>query len=191
VYICIAQGVSSKYIRYDPRTESYIIDPSLKLPTSVRDSVLSLCELGWLYSKVIAYCNASEGLSISKGLIVQAFGYSLQEELHDYYRLLAILEQELGKSNNNLGRPATNSSDTSVDDDDSLTVIENKNHRLSIMRLRTWLQEPIDRFLICDCICLTIIMIAIKSVVVIAECVCWRNWWMRWVRLQVVRWRLD
>ena len=55
-----------------------MLDPALRLPTCVRDTVLTLCELGWLYSKVSAYCASSEGLEASKGLVVQAFGFSLQ-----------------------------------------------------------------------------------------------------------------
>jgi hypothetical protein len=72
------QGITSKHIRYDPRSESYIIDPSLKLPGSVKDTVLCLCELGWLFNKVVVYCNSADGQNMSKGLIVQAFGYALQ-----------------------------------------------------------------------------------------------------------------
>eukprot|EP01035_Chromulina_nebulosa_P017803 gene17803-23411_t len=31
------------------------------------------------------------------GLLAQAFSFAIQEELHDYYRLLAVLEQELNR----------------------------------------------------------------------------------------------
>ena len=64
---------------------------------TVKDTVLCLCELGWLYSKVSTYISSCEKATVSRGLAVQAFTYALQEELHDYYRLLAVLEQELAR----------------------------------------------------------------------------------------------
>jgi hypothetical protein len=47
--------------------------------------------------KVSTYIQSCEKATVSKGLVVQAFSFSLQEELHDYYRLLAVLEQELAR----------------------------------------------------------------------------------------------
>ena len=64
---------------------------------TVKDTVLCLSELGWLYSKVSTYITSCEKATVSRGLAVQAFTYALQEELHDYYRLLAVLEQELAR----------------------------------------------------------------------------------------------
>ena len=84
------QGVSSKHIRFDPRSESYVLDPALKLPTCVRDTVLSLCELGWLFSKVSSYCASSEGLEASKGLVVQAFGFALQ--VNSFYTIILLCD---------------------------------------------------------------------------------------------------
>lgn len=90
-----------KHIKYDARSESYIIDPALHLPATARDMTLSICELGWLYAKVSAYLTRifGGGATDSQGLVVQAFGFALQEELQDYYRLLAVLEQEISKQN--------------------------------------------------------------------------------------------
>lgn len=90
------QGISGTYIKYDLRSESYVIDPSLQLVGPVRDLVLGMCEIGWLYNKVSKYISKVEKTAIN-GLVSQSFGYAIQEELHDYYRLLAVLEQELGR----------------------------------------------------------------------------------------------
>lgn len=88
---------------------------------------LCLCELGWLFSKVDGYVQSvlRDNLHLHNGLIVQAFAFALQDELHDYYRLLAVLEQECVRK-----------SETSLDASKGLTLI----------RLRTWLHEPIERF---------------------------------------------
>lgn len=81
--ICVlydGQGVTGKHIKYDSRTESYVVDPMLQLPLPARDIVLCICELGWLYNKVSAYLKTvfQGGGPDSKGLIVQAFGFALQ-----------------------------------------------------------------------------------------------------------------
>lgn len=91
------QGISGTHIKYDMRSESYVIDPSMHLIGPARDIVLTMCELGWLYNKVSIYISKVEKTAIN-GLVSQSFGYSIQEELHDYYRLLAVLEQELGRN---------------------------------------------------------------------------------------------
>jgi hypothetical protein len=197
-----------------------VLDPALKLNSTVRDAVLCVCELGWLYGRVAGYLKgvlAAGGDSL--GVVVQAFGFALQvlqscnilsvycifisrrlrrsfditmwekfislpklwlfhplfpffppmqEELHDYYRLLAVLEQELQitaktgilsaayqderrlvqrpedlqshrrhRSNAETGKvEATGSS--AVEGDAGAPG-------LTLLRLRAWLQEPIER----------------------------------------------
>ena len=134
----------------------------------MRDLTLCICELGWLYNKVNEYLkrvfqtgpssgNISGAVLIteSKGLVVQAFGFALQEELHDYYRLLAILEQELVKENNPpLVNTATTTSTPVTGRDREFqskhgSASENGstqgNAGLTLLRLKAWMQEPIER----------------------------------------------
>ena len=141
----IFQGVVGAHIRYDTRSESYVLDPSLGLSCPAKDIVLCLCELGWLYAKVDAYINKTENAS-SRGLIAQAFGFALQEELSDYYRLLAVLESELirttkdveeGKEEKKLGR-AWGGEELEEERFDS-------SSGLTLLRLRAWMSEPIER----------------------------------------------
>lgn len=73
----IFQGLEGKSIKYDVRSESYVLDPDLRLEAPVRDTILSLCEIGWLYQQIHKYVKAVEGDS-TKGLVVQAFCYSIQ-----------------------------------------------------------------------------------------------------------------
>ena len=126
-----------KHIRYDQRSESYVIDPSLRLSYPAKDAVLCMCELGWLYTKVETYTNRIECGEI-KGLVAQAFGFALQEELHDYYRLLAILEQELARRGERL-QQGVRSADSF--EDERLQ----SSSGLTLLRLRAWMQEPLDR----------------------------------------------
>lgn len=71
--------MSGKHIKYDMRSESYLVDPSLQLPVPARDMVLCIAELGWLYNRVAAFLKGVFNSSPeSKGLITQAFGAALQ-----------------------------------------------------------------------------------------------------------------
>lgn len=120
----IFQGIAGRHIKYEPRSEQYVIDPSLGVREAVRDTVLCLCELGWLYSKVAAYVQKAE--KDTKGIVVQAFGFALQQELHDYFRLLAILEAEVSKDRGGGGGAG-------------------EANGLTLLRLRAWMSEPLER----------------------------------------------
>jgi hypothetical protein len=137
--VYVLQGINSHTIKYDLRTESYVIDPSLQLPNPVRDLILTMCELGWLFMKITNYLKqilhntnsnnnhysttinngtmSSSRNSNYKGVLVEAFGYAIQEEMQDYYRLLAVLEQEIL-------RTRTNNNHTNNNHNLQVTVIE-------------------------------------------------------------------
>jgi gamma-tubulin complex component 3 len=75
----IFQGINGKHIKYDPRSENYVLDPQVKvsMPPPVRDMTLCLCEVGWLFDKISKYTIKVES-SEAIGLISQAFAFSLQ-----------------------------------------------------------------------------------------------------------------
>lgn len=75
----IVQGLNGKHIKYDTKTENYVIDPALKLTAPVKDTVLCLCELGWLYMKVQEYVAGVTSVNSSNycGLVTQSFGYAI------------------------------------------------------------------------------------------------------------------
>ena len=50
--VFVFQGISGQRIRLDRKSESFLIDPSLHLSPSATDTVLGLCEVGWLYQRV-------------------------------------------------------------------------------------------------------------------------------------------
>jgi hypothetical protein len=75
---------------------------------------------------------------------VQAFSFALQEELHDYYRLLAVLEQELARKV--LAKDQPPSADASSDSSKWVESVDPKGTSgLTLLRLRAWMQEPMDR----------------------------------------------
>jgi hypothetical protein len=74
--------------------------------------------------------------------------------LHDYYRLLAILEQELIRTRHdasNAKESVANTNDYQVKfPDEGRDLVGSDQHYtgtsgLTIIRLRTWMQEPLDR----------------------------------------------
>jgi gamma-tubulin complex component 3 len=126
----VFQGIAGRHIKFDPRSEQYVVDPGLPIKSTVKDLVLSLCELGWLYTKVEVYIQRAEADRF-RGLVMHALGFALQEELHDYYRLLAVLEQELGRRVKLLQSDHQNKGGSSSG--------------LTLMRLRAWVAEPLER----------------------------------------------
>lgn len=126
--LLIFQGINSPHIKLDGKTQTYIIHPEIAIPSPVRDIVLCMCEVGWLFIKVKTYIDRVEDCQGRGGLIAQAFAFSLQNALNDYYRLLAVLEQELSRS--------------------SIPELEKSKegtNGLTLLRLRAWMQEPLDR----------------------------------------------
>lgn len=96
LFYVFKKGISGRHIKFDTRSESYIIDPSLTLNSTVHDTTLCICELGWLFGRVNSYLKNISGdihnstqnntkktaptsaSAATHGLITQAFGFALQ-----------------------------------------------------------------------------------------------------------------
>lgn len=67
--IYAAQGVDSKYIRYDPSEDAYVVEPNVGVPATQRTLLRRLCEIGWLYKKLSGHATAavsSKGVTITQ-----------------------------------------------------------------------------------------------------------------------------
>jgi gamma-tubulin complex component 3 len=131
LYAC--QGIDGRYVRYDKSVDSYDLPDGVRVPRSTRTLVRKLCELGWLFSKVRGFISDNISRSPSDaatevGTVTQAFCSALQEELSDYYKLLAVLESY------SLNPIPTPGSDSGV-----------SSNYLSLRRLAVWLAEPAVR----------------------------------------------
>ena len=107
------QGVEGKYVSFSTLEDAYTIEPKISVSPSVKKMVYELSELGWLYRKItnfIAY-NIDQLSLASQGLC-----FSLQNELTEYYRLVALLEQQIAQAEN-----------------------------LNLRKLYLWCQEPLER----------------------------------------------
>lgn len=123
--IYIFQGIEGKVIRLDQTNDAYRIDSKLGVPKAVRDLVNKLAELGWLFRKIRKYLDAHAG-DKAMGLVGQSFCAALQQELTEYYRLLAVLEGQ-----HQVG--------------DAGFVGEGASGSLTLRRLMVWTYDPLMR----------------------------------------------
>ena len=82
------QGIDGTYIKYHAQSDAYHIVAGVGVSKPTRLLVHRIAELGWLYRKICNYVNNTLD-SPSVGLMEQAFCGALQNELNDYYRLIA------------------------------------------------------------------------------------------------------
>ncbi|CAG9335595.1 unnamed protein product [Blepharisma stoltei] len=85
------QGIEGKYITFSMLEDSYVIQPNIGVPDPIRKMVGELAELGWLYKKVVKYIDTNIE---QPSLTSQSLCYALQSDLAEYYRLIALLEQQ-------------------------------------------------------------------------------------------------
>lgn len=123
--IYIFQGIEGKVIKLDQSNDAYRIDSKLGVPRAVRDLVNKLAELGWLFRKIRKYLDAHAG-DKAMGLVGQSFCAALQQELTEYYRLLAVLEGQ-----HQVG--------------DAGFVGEGASGSLTLRRLMVWTYDPLMR----------------------------------------------
>ncbi|KAF7804161.1 gamma-tubulin complex component 3 [Senna tora] len=124
LYAC--QGVDGKHLKFDNNIDGYVLSELIKVPRATRTMVHKLCELGRLFKKVIGYISHSMDRLPAEdvGTVGQAFCAALQDELTEYYKLLAVLEAQ---SSNPI--PLVSESASSA-------------NYLSLRRLVVWLAEP-------------------------------------------------
>ena len=115
----VIQGIDGKHVRYNSAIDSYDVLDSVKIPPSTRIMVRKISELGWLFHKVKSFISdCTDGYpAVDRGTIAQAFCAALQDELSEFYKLLAVLESY------------------------SSNQIPQGNY-LSLRRLMVWLSEP-------------------------------------------------
>lgn len=94
LYCC--QGIDGKYVKFNTMVDGYCLSDLVKVPRATRVMVRKLCELGWLFWKVRGYISESMDQFPAEdvGTVGQAFCAALQDELLEYYKLLAVLEAQ-------------------------------------------------------------------------------------------------
>lgn len=122
--VYVFQGIDGKLIKYSYNEDAYRMDSQVGVPRPVRDLVHKLAELGWLFCKVKKYVE-KKSQDKSFGLVGQSFTAALQQELTEYYRLLAVLEAQQQET------------------DDAIE--ETSSSALTLFQLSVWTFDPLHR----------------------------------------------
>ncbi|XP_074307024.1 gamma-tubulin complex component 3-like [Silene latifolia] len=90
----VSQGIDGSYVKFNDNVNSYVLSDLVSVPKATRAMVKKLCELGVLFRRVRGYISESMSRfpAADVGTVGQAFCAALQDELTDYYKLLAVLE---------------------------------------------------------------------------------------------------
>eukprot|EP00923_Selenidium_pygospionis_P001673 GHVN01002422.1.p2 GENE.GHVN01002422.1~~GHVN01002422.1.p2 ORF type:complete len:1027 (-),score=213.04 GHVN01002422.1:9784-12453(-) len=126
ILFCL-QGVNGQYIHYHSAHDAYLLDSAIPACTSVRRLITRLCQLGVLYRKVkdvVDYAAKERPQSV----LYEAFTHCVSSQLTEYYKLIAVLENELIARHN-----------------DKIGYGRVKVQGLSLRRLAVWEQEPMER----------------------------------------------
>lgn len=122
IYAC--QGVNGNYVKFESDNVGFVLSDLIKVPRATRTMVHKLCELGWLFKRVTGFISQSMDRFPAEdvGTVGQAFCSALQDELSEYYKLLAVLEAQASN-------PIP-------------LVSGDSGNYLSLRRLAVWLAEP-------------------------------------------------
>jgi hypothetical protein len=97
------QGIDGEYVKYDTAVKGYVVDASVGVPGSTRQLIRRICEGGWLFRQVstfLARCNASH----TTGLVHQGMCQAMQTEVTEYYRLIAVLKEQVNIDISSIGQ---------------------------------------------------------------------------------------
>ena len=90
------QGLNGKILVRDPDNDNrYAVSPGYRLDPSQKELALRLTNLGWLFGRINSFCQRVAREETAQGFVMQSFAAVLSEEVVDYYRVIAIIEQQL------------------------------------------------------------------------------------------------
>ena len=154
----VFQGINGKYITYDNNKDCFILNQYISFKENIYDIIGELSELGWLCKKLKFYLNFFKEKHIAS-LYIQSLSYSIQNELNEYYKLIAFFK----KKNNSIYIDNTSpihlmNYPNKISNDNPQNIIyikSNKaNNEFTLKNLILWTKEPIERMkwlvMICD-----------------------------------------
>jgi gamma-tubulin complex component 3 len=90
------QGLNGKILIQDPDNDNrYMVSAGFVINPSVKELALRLTNLGWLFSRINGFCQRVAKEDTAQGFVLQSFAAVLSEEIVEYYRIIAIIEQQL------------------------------------------------------------------------------------------------
>lgn len=112
----VFHAIDGHYINFNDQDNAYSIKSGIPLTEPLRTLINTLCEIGFLYKQLNNFLTKPQ-----PGLLRQAFGLSIKEELNEYFKLLALLENLRLESD------------------------ESGSQSLSLRKLALWIIEPFER----------------------------------------------
>jgi gamma-tubulin complex component 3 len=117
----IFQGIDGQFISFSLLEDAFVLEPSVNVSSSTRKLVTEMWELGWLYRKVNGFMTRNID-STYWDQVTQSLWFTFQAELTEFYRLIAMLENQ--HQNYDESDPA---------------------NWLNLRKLYLWIQEPLER----------------------------------------------
>ncbi len=114
-------GIDGTHISYSILEEAFVLTPNVIVSDSTKKIIQEMCELGWLYKKVNDLVSRNMDSSYSDQ-VTQSLVFAIQAELTEYYRLIALLENQ-----------ARQHSET------------DPQNNLNLRKLYLWIQDPMER----------------------------------------------
>ncbi|EDV25710.1 uncharacterized protein TRIADDRAFT_23488, partial [Trichoplax adhaerens] len=124
------QGINGKVIKLDQSVDAFRVDFNVGVPKHSRELVHKLAEIGWLYRKIRKFID-QHSTDQAYGLVGQSFCTALQDELTEFYRLIAVLDAQVFRVS-----------------EQQLSVGPTNANYLSLHRLSVWTYEPLQRLTI-------------------------------------------
>lgn len=102
--IYIFQGIDGQYVKYNEELNDYAFISDISVSKPMKEMVFKLADLGWLYIRIRNFIKFNID-NTSIGLVGQSLCAALQQELTNYYKLIAILEAQIEKQIANKSLP--------------------------------------------------------------------------------------
>ncbi|VDN09796.1 unnamed protein product [Dibothriocephalus latus] len=90
VILCLS-GASGTLVQYNPSLDAFVPPNNLMLSPSVQSNILRICECGWLHNRIRRFVDGVRDDKTS-GKLMLALALAIEEQLSEYYRLVATLE---------------------------------------------------------------------------------------------------
>lgn len=152
------QGIDGRLIKFDQTSQQHVLHPSLRstFGPGMLDCILHISELGWLYRKVSQAADRAKRQQREVGLVGQALGHLLQDELTEYYRLIAVLETQMNDQQHQQPQQQqiTNNNSslfTAAAPPPAAGAV--RSGGLTLRRLTIWVEEPLQRLRLLATLC--------------------------------------
>lgn len=146
----VLQGIDGQYIKYSDALDAYVVIPNIDVPIAVRTLCQHISECGWYYRRIRQYITiriasdseSANRITASVGLVEQSFCRALNDELTEYYRLIAVLESQLVESmeSNQKQQYALTAAGSQQQ-----SVPNTVTAAFTLRRLYVWVQDPLHR----------------------------------------------